>query len=97
LSPHFKVVSSASTHPLLNHSGKQIELANRVYESTQLGNGVKVLTESVAAPANVHMGILLNLGTRDENMETTGSLLSIKNTFMKTVLNTNETVTTLFI
>jgi hypothetical protein len=40
----------------------------------------------------VHLGILLDLGTRDENMETTGSLLSIKNTYMKTVLNTNETV-----
>jgi hypothetical protein len=38
------------------------------------------------------MGILLDVGTRDENMETTGSLLSIKNTYMKTVLNTNETV-----
>jgi predicted Zn-dependent peptidase len=40
----------------------------------------------------VHLGILLDLGTRDENLETTGSLLSIKNTYMKTVLNTNETV-----
>jgi hypothetical protein len=92
LSPHYKVVSSASSHPLQNHSGKQIELANRNYESTQLPNGVKVLTESVAVPSNVHMGLLLNLGTRDENIETTGSLLNIKNTYMKTVLNTNETV-----
>jgi hypothetical protein len=32
------------------------------------------------------------VGTRDETAETSGSLLSIKNTYMKTVLNTNETV-----
>jgi processing peptidase subunit beta len=32
------------------------------------------------------------LGTRDENIETSGSMLSIKNTYLKTVLNTNETV-----
>jgi len=38
------------------------------------------------------MGILMNLGTRDETSETSGSMLSIKNTYMKTVLNTNETV-----
>jgi len=38
------------------------------------------------------MGILLNIGTRDETTENSGSLLSIKNTYMKTVLNTNETV-----
>jgi hypothetical protein len=53
---------------------------------------VKVLTEKTQYPSNVHLGILLDLGTRDENLETTGSLLSIKNTYMKTVLNTNETV-----
>jgi len=32
------------------------------------------------------------MGTRDETLETSGSLLSIKNTYYKTVLNTNETV-----
>lgn len=38
------------------------------------------------------MGILLDVGTRDETNETSGSLLSIKNTYLKTVLNTNETI-----
>ena len=32
------------------------------------------------------------IGSRDETNETSGSLLSIKNTYLKTVLNTNETV-----
>lgn len=38
------------------------------------------------------LGILVDVGTRDENNETSGSLLSIKNTLYKTVLNTNETI-----
>ena len=37
------------------------------------------------------------MGTRDETLETSGSLLSIKNTYYKTVLNTNETVYIIFI
>jgi len=38
------------------------------------------------------MGVLIDVGTRDETNETSGSLLSIKNTYMKTILNTNETI-----
>lgn len=38
------------------------------------------------------MGVLLDVGTRDETKETSGSLLSLKNTYYKTVVNTNETV-----
>jgi hypothetical protein len=38
------------------------------------------------------MGVLLNVGTRDESVESSGSLLSIKNTYLKTILNTNETI-----
>ena len=54
-----------------------------------------MLTESQSNPTNVNMGILLNIGSRDETTENSGSLLSIKNTYMKTVLNTNETVNNL--
>ena len=54
-----------------------------------------MLTESRSNPTNVNMGILLNIGSRDETTENSGSLLSIKNTYMKTVLNTNETVNNL--
>jgi len=50
------------------------------------------LTESEGIPSVVDMGILLDVGTREENTETSGSLLSIKNTYLKTVINTNETV-----
>lgn len=64
----------------------------RNYELSRLENGIRVLTESEGLPSVVDMGILLNVGTRDESSETSGSLLSIKNTYLKTVLNTNETV-----
>jgi len=53
---------------------------------------VRVLTESESYPSRVDLGILLNVGTRDETHETSGSLLSIKNTYFKTVYQTNETV-----
>lgn len=38
------------------------------------------------------MGILLNVGTRDETAETSGSMLAIKSTYMKTLKHTNETI-----
>lgn len=59
---------------------------------TKLSNGITVLTESASSPSRVDVGILLDVGTRDETNETSGSLLSIKNTYYKTVLNTNETI-----
>jgi processing peptidase subunit beta len=51
-----------------------------------------VLTESASAPGRVDVGVLLDIGSRDENNETSGSLLSMKNTYYKTVMNTNETI-----
>lgn len=59
---------------------------------SKLSNGITVLTESASGPTKVDMGVLLNVGTRDECAETSGSLLSIKNTYLKTVMNTNETI-----
>jgi hypothetical protein len=64
----------------------------RTYQTSKLASGITVLTESVGVPSNVNLGILLNTGTRDESSETSGSMLSLKNTYMKTALNTNETV-----
>jgi len=43
-------------------------------------------------PTKVDLGIMLNVGTRDETKETSGSLLSIKNTYYKTTITTNETI-----
>ena len=38
------------------------------------------------------MGFLIDVGSRDETHETSGSLLAIKNTYLKTLKHTNETV-----
>lgn len=38
------------------------------------------------------MGILLNVGSRDETQQTSGSCLAIKNTYLKTLKHTNETI-----
>ena len=38
------------------------------------------------------MGILINVGTRDETEQSSGSLLAIKNTYLKTLKHTNETI-----
>lgn len=59
---------------------------------TTLSSGITVLTESPVVPSTVQLGILIRTGTRNETNENSGALLSIKNTYMKTVLNTNETV-----
>jgi len=51
-----------------------------------------VITEQTNYPSNVHMGILINVGTRDETAEHSGALLAIQNTYLKTLKHTNETI-----
>lgn len=62
------------------------------YNITTLSNGFTVLTESQVFPGAVHMGFLIDVGTRDETHETSGSLLALKNTYLKTLKHTNETI-----
>lgn len=38
------------------------------------------------------LGILIDVGTRDETKETSGSLLALRNTYLKTLKHTNETI-----
>jgi len=37
-------------------------------------------------------GFLIDVGTRDEKAENSGSLLALKNTYLKTLKHTNETI-----
>jgi processing peptidase subunit beta len=78
--------------PLAGH--KPIERADEAneYTVTSLENGFTVLTESQSFPGAVHMGFLMDVGTRDETKETSGSLLALKNTYLKTLKHTNETI-----
>lgn len=41
---------------------------------------------------NYCIGFLIDVGTRDETAETSGSLLALKNTYLKTLKHTNETI-----
>ena len=43
------------------------------------------------------MGILMNVGARDETPETSGALLAIQNTYLKTIKHTNETINYLMV
>lgn len=51
-----------------------------------------MVSQTPSLPGSVNLQVLLNVGTSDETHSTSGSLLSIKNTYYKTVLITNEAV-----
>lgn len=38
------------------------------------------------------MGFLIDVGTRDENHDSSGACLALKNTYLKTLKHTNETI-----
>jgi predicted Zn-dependent peptidase len=78
--------------PLKGHRTIETKDVAHEYNVTNLTNGFTVLTESQSFPGAVHMGFLLDVGTRDETAETSGSLLALKNTYLKTLKHTNETI-----
>lgn len=82
----------SSIHTPISSESKTVVPQPFQYTSTQLSNGVTVLTESVNVPSNVHIGIFVDVGSRDEISETSGACLSLKNTYLKTAINTSETV-----
>jgi processing peptidase subunit beta len=88
----FGVAKHDPIMPLSGH--KPIERLDEPHEYTvtSLENGFTVLTESQSFPGAVHMGFLMDVGTRDETAETSGSLLALKNTYLKTLKHTNETI-----
>ena len=62
------------------------------YSFSKLPSGITVMTESICVPANVQLGLFIDMGTRDEDAESSGAMLSLKNTYLKTAISTNETV-----
>mmetsp|Transcript_2339 Transcript_2339/g.2508 ORF Transcript_2339/g.2508 Transcript_2339/m.2508 type:complete len:494 (-) Transcript_2339:126-1607(-) len=89
---NYQVASFNPATPLEGHKGIVRAGGERKTKVTKLKNGITVVTEVGAFPGVVDLGILLDVGVRDETKETSGALLSIKNTYLKTVLTTNETV-----
>ncbi|EGR30646.1 processing peptidase, putative [Ichthyophthirius multifiliis] len=90
--PQYQATHADPRIPLKTHTSETIDELPLQYQQTKLQNGITVVTEQQTFPSQVDVGILLDVGTRDENTETSGALLSIKNTYLKTCLNTNETV-----
>lgn len=80
------------TVPLANHDTKETTDEKPMYNVTELNNGFTVVTESQTFPGVVNMGFLIDIGTRDETMETSGAMLALKNTYLKTLKHTNETI-----
>ena len=64
----------------------------RTRQLSVLPNGVRIVSETPALPGPVTLGIMLEVGSRHENDETSGSLFSIKSTYYKSHMNTNEMI-----
>jgi processing peptidase subunit beta len=73
-------------------SGSVLSQTANSAQMTVLSNGVRVVTQNNNVPSQMHMNILLNVGSRDETPENSGSMHSIKLTKYKSALVTNETV-----
>ena len=46
----------------------------------------------MTVPSNIQMGILVDVGSRDEDAESSGAMLLLKNTYLNTAITTNETI-----
>lgn len=88
----YQVATYRPDLPLEGHKTIIAQEQTAEYNVTRLSNGFTVLTESTVIPGPVNMGIMVNAGTRDETSETSGACASIKNTYLKTIKHTNETL-----
>ena len=75
-----------------DHKPLTAQTEDAEYNVTELSNGFTILTESQTFPSAVHMGLLMDVGTRDETAETSGACLALKNVYLKTLKQTNETI-----
>ena len=73
-------------------SSKAFEEKDVQISTARLSNGITVVAETPRIPSTVTMGILLDVGSRDEDSKTSGALHSIKTTYYKSFLRTNETI-----
>merc|ERR1711935_222383 len=91
-SQQYQVARADSTMPLASHMPQYTEGNVAEIQVTRLDNGVTVATETPQFPGTVDINYTLDVGTRDESNYESGSLLSMRNTYLKTILTTNETI-----
>src|SRR5574343_624772 len=82
----------APTRPLPEHSPLVHQDSARSLHLTTLPNGVRIVTESQGLPSNVHLGVTINTGTRDETEKYSSMVHSRAQTYLKTNVRTNEQI-----
>lgn len=91
-SVHFQRATQSPGRPLRELNPAKTMHQESALSCTTLSNGIKVVSLNEVQPNVVDLGILMDIGTRDETIETSGTMLALKNTFLKTAMNTNETI-----
>jgi predicted Zn-dependent peptidase len=86
----YQVVNSPPQRPLEGYNSLEASVKTPTLNATTLSNGLQVFTESSSFPSHIHMGVLVNAGTRDETMYNSGVCFALKNVFLKTNERTNE-------
>ncbi len=71
---------------------KTADQIDKKVTTSKLDNGITVVSETSTLPSDITMGICLNVGTRDEDSSTSGTLHSILTTYYKSFTHTNETI-----
>lgn len=88
----YNIAGSSSHVPVPGVQTSVCTPAQSTYQTTKLASGITILTESVSVPSNVNLGILVDAGSRDENAENSGAMHLLRQIYLKTAINTNETV-----
>lgn len=91
-SEQYQIARADSTLPLGSLVQHVVDGREANVQVTNLDNGITVVSESPVFPGTVDVNVLLNVGTRDEQESESGACLSMRNSYLKTILATNETI-----
>lgn len=78
-----KARPSTMAQPLAEHKPIEMEAKLQKITISQLKNGIRVLTETPSLPSNIQFGVLFDVGSRDETENSTGSLMALKHTYLR--------------
>ena len=90
-----QLVDDAETDPKRFDSPFEVKRSKpteRIQKVSTLENGIRVVSETPSIPGLVTLGVMLEVGTRHEDHESSGALFSINSTYYKSHLNTNEMI-----
>ena len=61
---------------------KELAIKPLQISESKLDNGVTIITESSKFPSGINIGLLYNIGSRNENLKELGTLQAIKNSYL---------------